>query len=53
MWFTWMMAMQMWTQANPDADPFRMAEESTAKMLDLHVPGETGSTLPRDKGLVA
>lgn len=53
MWFTWMIAAQMWMEGDPMADPFRMAEENIATILHLPVPDQSNSALPRDRKLVA
>lgn len=53
MFFTWMIAAQMWMEGDPKADPFRMAEKETAMILNLPVPDQTDSALPRDRKLVA
>lgn len=53
MFFTWMIAAQMWMEGDPLADPFRMAQKETAMILDLPVPDEKTHAVPKDRKLVA
>lgn len=53
MFFTWMIAANNWIQNDPLADPFRMAEETTATILHLPVREQADHALPQDKKLVA
>lgn len=52
MFFTWMVAAQMWMDGDPAADPFRMAEE-TAKIFNLPGRNCSDAAVPKDKKLVA
>lgn len=53
MFFTWMIAAQMWMEGDPLADPFRMAQKETAMILDLPAPSDKAHALPKDRKLVA
>lgn len=53
MFFTWMMAANMWMGSDPMADPFRMAEEQAATIFHLSLREQPATALPTDKKLVA
>lgn len=53
MFFTWMIAANMWLENDPMADPFRMAEEQAAEILHLPRRATPATAVPPDKKLVA
>lgn len=44
MMFTWFVAANLWMSREDHPDPFRMAQEKTAEILNLPLP-----QLPKDK----